>query len=356
MRLAVVGVHGSGKSTLFRAFTGVAGAPPAGGGPGAAPLAAVKVRDPRLEKLRDMFQPKKYTPAGVEVIDLPGLPGPGEPSSARKPDLLAAARESDGLLLVVRAFEEPSYPYADAAPDPAKEAAHLAGELTFADLDVATKRLEKLRASGRKSGVKEQEKKECEALERIVKVLEEGGHAKDAVLSHEEEKILRGFRFLTWKPWVLAVSIPEGGPQGLADGLPGKYESRATLCGKAEAEIAELEEADRASFLTGLGIARPAAEVLLEAAFRGLGLLAFFTVGEDEVRAWTLRGGSTAVEAAGCIHSDLARGFIRAEVVSSADLLSLGDMQAVKKAGKHRLEGKEYVVQDGDVINIRFSV
>jgi ribosome-binding ATPase YchF (GTP1/OBG family) len=319
-------------------------------------VAVVKVRDPRLERLRDLYRPRKYTPAAVEVLDLPGLPGPGEPSSARKPELLAAARESDGLLLVVRAFEEPSYPYAEAGADPAREAAHLAAELAFADLDVATKRLEKLRAGGRKSGVKEAEKREAEALERIVKVLEEGGAAKDADLSGEEEKILRGFRFLTARPWVLVASIPEGGDPACADGIPGRWQSRATLCGKAEAEVAELDEADRAAFLRDLGVERPAAEVLLEAAFRGLGALVFFTVGEDEVRAWTLRGGGTAVEAAGCIHSDLARGFIRAEVVGAEELLSLGDMAAARKAGRLRLEGRDYPVKDGDVLNIRFSV
>ncbi len=355
MRLAIVGVHGSGKSTLFRAFTG-AHAPQAGGGQGAAPLAVVKVRDPRLEKLRDMYSPKKYTPAAVEVLDLPGLPGPGEQPAARGPDLLAAARESDGLLLVVRGFEEPSYPYAEPRADPGKEAIHLAGELAFADLDIASKRLEKLRAAGRKAGVKEVEKKEMEALERIVGVLEEGGAVKDVTLAFEEEKLLRGFRFLTAKPWVLVASIPEGGDARLAEGLPGRFQSRATLCGKAESEIADLEEGDRAAFLKEMGVERPAAEVLLEAAFRGLGLVAFFTVGEDEVRAWTLRGGGSAVEAAGCIHSDLARGFIRAEVTASAELIAMGDMQAVKKAGKFRLEGKEYVIKDGDVVNIRFAV
>ena len=237
MRLAIVGVHGSGKSTLFRAFTGVAAAPSTGGTAGA-PLAVVKVRDPRLALLRDMFQPKKYTPAAVEVLDLPGLPGPGEPASSRRPELLAAARESDGLVLVVRAFEEPSYPYAEARSDPAREAVHLAGELAFADLDMAMKRLDKLKSSSKKSGVKEMEAKEAAALERIVGILEGGGFVKDTTLSSEEEKLLRGFRFLTAKPWVLAASVPEGGDLKLADGLPGKYESRATLCGKVEAEIA----------------------------------------------------------------------------------------------------------------------
>ncbi len=355
MRLALVGARGSGKSTLFRAFTGAA-APAAGGPPGAAPLAVVKVTDPRLERLRDLFQPRKYTPAAVEVLDLPGLPGPGDEPDARRTELLSAARESDGLLVVVRAFEEPSYPYGDPRPDPAREAAHVVGELAFADLDVAVKRLEKLRASGRKSGVKEQDAREAAALERIVAALEGGGAVRDVPLSADEEKVLRGFRFLTLKRLVLVVSLPEGGDAAVAEAIPGPFGARAALCGKGEAEVAELDPADRAEFLAAMGVERPAAEVLLEASFRGLGLLTFFTVGEDEVRAWTLREGGSAVEAAGCIHSDLARGFIRAEVTECADLLTLGGLAAVRKAGRQRLEGRDYVVRDGDVLNVRFSV
>ena len=356
MRLAIVGVHGSGKSTLFRAFTGARAPAAPGGKEQPPPLAIVKVRDPRLERLRDMHRPEKYTPAAVEVLDLPGLPGPGEQAPKGWPELLAAARESDGLLLVVRAFEEASYPYAEARPDPVKEAAHLTGELAFADLDTASRRVEKLEAAEKRAGLKDAERREMDALRRIVKLLEAGGAVKDAGLSSEEEKLLRGFRFLTAKPWVLVASIPEGGDPRLADGLPGKYESRATLPGRVEAEIAELPEADRAEFLKEMGVDRPASEVLLEAAFRGLGLVTFFTVGEDEVRAWTLRGGGSAVEAAGCVHSYLARGFVRAEVTASADLLALGDMAAVKKAGKFRLEGKDYVVKDGDIVHIRSAV
>jgi GTP-binding protein YchF len=355
MRLALVGVRGSGKSTLFKAFTGAA-APPASGPPGAAPLAVVKVHDPRLERLRDLYKPRKYTPAAVEVVDLSGLPGPGDDPGSRKTDLLSAARESDGLLLVVRAFEEASYPYAVARPDPVREAAHLAGELSFADFETAERRLEKLRASGRKSGLKEQDAKEAAALERIVGTLEGGGAVKQVTLSNEESKTLRGFRFLTAKPWVLVVSTAEGATGDATAGIEGLYDARTALSGRVEADIAELDPADRLAFLKDMGVERPASEVLLEAAFRGLGLATFFTVGEDEVRAWTVRSGATAVEAAGTIHSDLARGFIRAEVTACDDLLTLGDMQAVKKAGRQRLEGKEYVVRDGDILNIRFSV
>ncbi len=254
---------------------------------------------------------------------------------------------------MVRAFEEPSYPYPEPAADPAREAAHLVGELAFADLDSATKRLEKIRSTGRKSGVKEAEEKEAAALERVVAALEEGRAVKDVTLSGEEDRTLRGFRFLTAKPWVLVVSLPEGAaPAGAAEGIPGKFEVRAAIRGRLEAELLDLPPEERGAFRPEGASGRPASEVLLEASFRALAEISFFTVGEDEVRAWTLRRGESAVAAAGRIHSDLARGFIRAEVVASKDLLELGDMAAARKAGRLRIEGRDYVVQDGDVVNV----
>ncbi|MHC4924491.1 MAG: DUF933 domain-containing protein, partial [Planctomycetota bacterium] len=220
------------------------------------------------------------------------------------------------------------------------------------------KRLEKIEVSKKKSGSPERdaEQREAAALKRVVAVLEEGGTVKQVGLTPEDQKLLKGYRFLTAKPWVLVLSLPDGGDESAVNDLAGEFEARASLCGQVEAEIAELPEEDRLAFLEDLGVERPASEVLLEAAFRALGAVSFFTVGEDEVRAWTLEGAGNAVEAAGCIHSDLARGFIRAEVTPYDELRELGDMQAVKKAGKQRLEGKEYVVKDGDILNIRFSV
>jgi len=355
MKLAIVGALGSGKTTLFRAFTGAAPAAPGGHGTGPA-TAVVKVRDARLEWLRDRYSPRKYTPAAVEVLDFPGLPDRAETTGMKLSELLAAAREADGLVVCVRAFEDPTYPYRNAAPNAVREADDVAAELVFADLDQAVRRIEKLEK--KRGNQTDDEKRELAALLRIRGALEEGQPVKQVELPESDRKLLRGFRFLTEKPWVLAVSLPDsGGDAALAETIPGPFEARLALRTKLEAEVAELDEADRAAFMADLGMTELANESLLHAAFLALGTISFFTSGEDEVRAWPLVRGSNAVEAAGRIHSDLARGFIRAEVYSFDDFKAHGgDEAAVKKAGRFRVEGKDYVVQDGDIVNIRFSV
>lgn len=354
MRLAIVGALGSGKTTLFRAFTGATGAPPAGGaGPA---ISVVKVRDPRLEWLRDKYQPKKYTPVAVEVQDFPGLPEKSETTGLKLSELLAAAREADGLIVCVRAFEDPTYPYKNAAPHAAAEAEEIAAELAFADFDQCIRRIDKLEK--KRGNMTDDEKREHAALVKIRGALEEGRTVKSVELNETDRKLLRGFRFLSDKPWVLAVSLPEsGGDPKLVESIPGPFEARIALRAKLEAEVSELEPADRAAFMQDLGIPELASESLLHAAFLAMGTISFFTSGEDEVRAWPVARGANAVEAAGRIHTDLARGFIRAEVYSYDDFKAAGgDEAAVKKQGKFRVEGKEYKVQDGDIVNIRFSV
>lgn len=353
MKLAIVGALGSGKTTLHRAFTGAAAPAHHGSGPA---VAVVKVRDPRLEWLRDRYQPRKFTPVAVEVQDFPGLPEKAETTGMKLGELLAAAREADGLIVCVRGFEEPSYPYKRAAADPAREAGDVAAELAFADLDQAVRRIEKLE---RKHGnMSDDEKREHAALLKIRGALEDGRPVKSVALADSDRKLLRGFRFLTEKPWVLAVSLPEsGGDPSAAHSIQGPFEARLALRAKIEAEVSELDPADRAAFMQDLGITELASESLLHAAFLAMGTISFFTTGEDEVRAWPIPRGASAVEAAGRIHTDLARGFIRAEVYSYDDFHALGgDEAAVKKAGKFRVEGREYQVQDGDIVNIRFSV
>jgi GTP-binding protein YchF len=351
MRLAIVGAKGSGKSTLFRAFTGAAPAP---ANPDGTRVAVVKVRDERLEWLRDFHKPRKYTPVAVEVIDFPGLPDASETTGMKLSELLAAAREAEGLVVCVRAFEDPTYPYKDAAPNPLAEASHVIGELAFADLDVAVKRIEKLE---KKHVPLDVEKRELAALQRIRATLEDGKPVKSVELTAEENKLLRGFRFLTQKPWVLAVALPDSGGEAIVAKIEGPFEARIGVRTKLEAEVAELDPADRAAFMKDLGIESLASESVLSAAFLALGTIPFFTSGEDEVRAWAITRGSNAVEAAGKIHTDLARGFIRAEVYSFDDFKAAGgDVNAVKKAGRFRVEGKDYVVEDGDILNIRFSV
>jgi ribosome-binding ATPase len=354
MRIAVVGARGSGKTTLFRAFTGAR--PTAHGSPDAPAQAVVRVRDPRLEWLRDLHQPRKYTPVAVEVLDFPGLPDPAETSGVKLSELLAAAREADGLLLCVRGFEDPTYPYVRAAPDPAREAEDVMAELVFADLDVAERRVQKLERKG--GNLLDLERRELQALAQVRAALEETRPVKSAALPEADRKLLRGFRFLSEKPWVLVVSLPDAdGPVGAVESVEGPFEARLGVRAKLEAEVAELDPADREPFMAELGLQELASESVLRAAFQALGTISFFTVGDDEVRAWPVVRGATAVEAAGKIHTDLARGFIRAEVYSYDDVFAAkGDVAQVKKAGRFRVEGREYVVQDGDVLNVRFSV
>jgi ribosome-binding ATPase len=354
MKLAIVGAMGSGKSTLFHAFTGSAPAPTTN--PKDPALSVVRVRDPRLEWLRDVYQPRKYTPAAVTVCDFPGMPAPDDTTGVKLGELLAAAREADGLIICVRGFEEDTYPYARPAPDPVREVNDVVAELAFADLEIAARRIEKLERKGGNRTV--DENREFDALKKVAAALEEGDPVKEAGLSPDELRLMRGFCFLTEKPWVLVLSLPdEGGDAGIVDRVEGPFEARTTLRAKLEAEVADLDEEDRSLFMEELGIEKLAGEAILETAFNGLGTIVFFTTGEDEVRAWPIPGGSKAVEAAGAIHTDLQRGFIRGEVYSWKDLEDAGgDEAGVKKAGKFRLEGKEYIVQDGDVLHVRFSV
>ncbi len=350
MKVAIVGARGSGKSTLYRACTGKE--PLHGVGPS---VSVVRVRDERLEWLRDHHEPRKYTPVAIEISDFPGLPEPGEMSGVKLAELLAQAREAEGLILCVRGFTDPTYPYKDAQPAPTKEAEDVATELAFADLEVAARRIEKLERKG--GNVIDIERQELAALRKVVAALEDGRPAKSVNLNPAEEKLLRGFRFLTQKAFVVVVSLPDEGGEDLAAGIEGPFEARIGVRAKLEAEVAELDDEDRAMFMEDLGLEALASESVVAGAFRAMGTISFFTTGEDEVRAWPIESGSNAVEAAGKIHTDLARGFIRAEVYSYDDFRAAGgDVNAVKAAGRFRVEGKDYVVADGDVINVRFSV
>lgn len=354
MQLAIVGARGSGKSTLFTAFTGAVPDPTAN--PRDPARAQVRVRDPRLEWVREIYDPNKFTPAAIDVLDFPGLPDAGDMSGVKLAELLAAAREADGLIVCVRGFEDPTYPYNDPTAAPLREADHVQSELAFADLEVATRRVEKLERKG--GNRTDAEQREFLALGKVVTALEDGMPVKSVELTADEEKLLRGFRFLTAKPWVLVLSQSDADEsEGVLADVPGPFDARLAVRAKLEAEVAELDEEDRALFMEDLGLTSLASESVLRAAFEGLGTIVFFTTGPDECRAWPIPEGSSAVEAAGAIHSDLARGFIRAEVYHWDDLREFdGDEQAVKKAGRFRLEGKTYTVKDGDILHVRFSV
>ncbi|MBI2193829.1 MAG: redox-regulated ATPase YchF [Planctomycetes bacterium] len=353
MQLALLGIPGTGVKTLFSAITGLA--EPAGaytGAPGQARVAVVKVPDERLLLLSSVYRPKKTTPATVELVEFPGLFG-GPAVDAR---VVAKARESDALVIVLRTFESQVAPHLLGAVDPKRDLARIDSEMALADLAILEARLDRLEKNLKRNRTDE-DLAEKDILLRCRAELEAGRSVRDARLSDAERRAIRSFRFLTEKPAILMMNIGEnqiGQEEALMTSFKGKYEVQA-ICGSLESELARLGEAERADFMKDFGVQELAAPVVLHAAYRILEVVTFFTYGEDECRAWNVRRGDTVVEAAGRIHTDLAKGFIRAEVVSFEDFRQYGDMKGVKAAGKFRLEGRDHLVQEGDIIIIRHS-
>jgi GTP-binding protein YchF len=352
MRLALVGLAGSGKTCVFNALTGSHEVP--GAGRGGEHLATLKVPDARLDWLAEHMRPPKVTPTTIEILDLPGLGAAGSGGGARTEGTIGTARTAQALFIVLRAFHEASYPYPDPEPDPARDLAEVRSDLILADLAIAEKRAEKIRKDlGKPRPDREREEKELDYLERLIQGMEAGRRVREIEATPEERLLGKGYAFLTEKPWITLVSRDEAFDAELD--LPG-VAAHAEMYGRLEMEIGELEPEEREEFMAEMGLDRLHAPDVIEACYRALDIVTYLTCGDNEVRAWTLRRGLTALDAAANIHSDLARGFIRAEVMAFEDLEREGSEKAVKAAGKFRLEGKDYVVKDGDVILIRFSV
>ncbi len=346
MKAGLVGYSQSGKTTLFNALTGLHKG--GGGGRAQVNLGAIKVPDARIDALSAIFKPKKTTYAEMHFVDVPGPAGKGTGLDA---EALKALAGVDAFCLVVRGF-----PAVDGAPaDPERELRDFDAELVLHDLALVEKRLDRLRKEGHKGTG------EFHELERLHAELDEGKPLRGMGWSDAEEKELVHFAFLSRRPLLVVVNVGEDAAAALA---PAAVERAAreretevlSLCAAVEAEIAELAPAEQPEFLASLGLAEPAQARFIRAAYHLLDLISFFTVGEDEVRAWPIRRGDRAPRAAGRIHSDLERGFIRAEVVHYDDFIALGSESKARHEGKLRLEGKEYVVQDGDILNIRFAV
>ena len=362
MQVTIVGLPGSGKTTVFNALTG--GHAETGGysaGRAAPNVGVVKVPDERLDRLSELFRPKKTTPADVTYVDVALAAGATREGTVQA-DVLALIRNADALLHVARAFEDPTA----AAPANAwRDVEELELEFVVADLGVVQKRLEKLRTSGRHGTPSEREQNaaEEELLGRIEPHLAEGHPLRDLQLDDDDRRRLRGYRFLSQKPVLVLLNIDESRlPEVEALERSGREEyphvetDVAALAAKIEAELAELSEEDARVFMDDLQIAEPGRGRVIRLTYQLLGLLSFFTAGEDECRAWTIHAGDTAVDAAGEIHSDLARGFIRAEVISYEDLMDCGSMAEARKRGLLRSEGRTYPVADGDVIQVLFNV
>ena len=366
MQIAIVGLAGSGKTTVFNTLT--RGHAETGGFGGMElHVGVVKVPDERLDRLAEIFKPKKIVHADVTYVDLPAPPASSEGHVGTE-DLpaehLARLRDSDALLHVVRAFEDESNPHPEGSVDPVRDIDRLDTEFLLADLALVDRRLERLKTSGRHGTPAEREANEREeaVLVRLTAALEQGTPIRDVPLEPEEEKAVRGFRFLTQKPVLILLNVGEGDLANAADRVAevGRgYDHRNALVdalsAKIEMELGELEPDEAAVFMEELGIAESGLDRVIALSYRLLGLISFLTAGPDEVRAWPIRDGSNAVDAAGAIHTDLAKGFIRAETVGYDELLALGSMTEAKKAGKLRSEGKTYRVRDGDVVEILFS-
>ncbi len=352
MRVTIVGQPQSGKTAVFRAISGFSDDQihPTDGA-----LAAVRIPEPRLDFLETLYKPKKRTEATMEFADLP----PAHDADAAKAGLdkhLPALRQSDALLIVVRAFEADSV--ATSRPiDPQRDLSELREEMLFADLLICAGRVERLEKSLTKpTKDRETQQKELQLLRECQQALEDGRPLSTVIQTPEHDKLVRSFGFLTQKPIVVVVNVSES---AVSEPAPFQDEHAAatlTLAAALEAEIAQVDEADRADFMEGYGLTALARDRVIRAGFEALGLIFFLTAGEEEVRAWPIPRGFTAQEAAGKIHSDLARGFIRAETVAFDDLVAAGDMRQAKADGKVRQEHKQYPVVDGDIMTIKFNV
>lgn len=355
MQLGILGLPKSGKTTLFNTLTASHQSTDKYATSSQTNMGTAQVRDTRLEALRDLFKPKRYVPATVQYVDIPGITK-GE--SAESLDL-AKLKMVDALVHVVRAFDDPEILHPEGSVDPARDVSTMDLELILADHDIVERRLERLEKAT-KRGLNPEELRERQILSEIVMpALEAEKPLREVELDPEDEKRLRGFQLLSAKPMLIVINADESRAADAPEafGVQPRPAVRAvTVSAPIEQEISTLSPEEQKDFLADLGLSEPSIDRVTRASYDLLGVISFFTVGEDEVRAWTIRRGSKAREAAGSIHSDIERGFIRAEVVPCDDLIRLKTFAACRDAGLLRLEGKEYLMKDGDVTHFRFNV
>ncbi len=344
MDVGIFGNTGSGKSTLFRSLSGAASVSAHGKNAG---VCAIKVPDERVDRMAEIFRPKKVTYISMAFHDIDA--GETDPLS---PQALTELRSVEVLALVVRGFADDYHPAPPGGLDPAWEFRELSSAIVLSDYIVAQKRIERMTKETKRDA-------EWTALHKAIAAFEREIPLRNVDLSVEEERVLSGFRFVSRLPTLLILNVGEGEAETYPEVTNEAARAKVPLvrlCAKVEEEIAQLSPAEQADFLREMGIAQSARDQLVRGAFEATRYISFLTVGEDEVRAWNVREGSTAPTAAGKIHSDLEKGFIRAEVISSDDFLRCGSMAKAKAEGKLRLEGKEYVVKDGEIVHVRFNV
>ncbi|MDI3522730.1 MAG: ribosome-binding ATPase [Bacillota bacterium] len=355
MKIGLLGLPLSGKTAFFNLLTGAGAATSAFAGARESHVGVARVPDARVDFLSRLFQPRKTTYAQIEVLDIPGLTRDGGAAALADP-----LRDADALVVVLRGFTNPAVGIGE-EPAALRDLSKLMAELILTDLAVVEKRLERLAKGKKAGGVLPGEE---EVLRRAQEALEAEQPVVSLGLAPEERLPLRNYGLFTDKPFLIVLNTDE---EGLRSGqAPGQAELAAyaaernlpllVVCAELEEEIEELPAAERAAFLADLGVSEPGVARLARAAYAHLDLISYFTVGSDEVKAWTIRRGTTAKQAAGKIHSDLERGFIRAEVVSYEDMEREKSFARLKEKGLLRLEGKDYVVADGDIMNFRFNV
>ncbi|MBI4718666.1 MAG: redox-regulated ATPase YchF [Planctomycetes bacterium] len=353
MKAAIIGLPNSGKSTLFSAVTGVRHDPYLAPEPR---QAAVRVPEPRFPYLIKLCQPKKVVEATMEFVDIPGCALDDAKGQEEWRRVLPVVRQADVLVVVVRAFQNAAVPAPRRGIDPAADFAAMWDELIFADLDAVTTRVHRIETALKKpTKTHDLEKRELALLTRCREALESGKPLSAVVVTEEDRRQVSSFAFLTEKTLVCLWNDSEENRHGAQEPAVEHVAASLRLNAALEADIAALDEAERPAFLAELGFEAPARDRLIQICYTAAGLISFLTMGPDEVRAWTIPRGATAVEAAAKIHTDLARGFIRAETVAYDDLVAHGDMKGARAAGKVRKEGKTYVVADGDILNILAS-
>ena len=362
LSVGIVGLPNVGKSTVFNALT--AGKAEAQNYPFCTidpNVGVVPVPDPRLGRITKWIPPQKVIPTIVEIVDIAGLVKGASQGEGLGNKFLANIRETSAILMMVRCFHDPNVVHVSGSVDPIRDIEIIDLELALADVDSVEKRVKRA-AGGAKTGNKDA-KAELALAERVLAHISQGKPARSLAMNADEQKLLQTFGLLTSKPILYCCNVgesdlPNGNPwsdkvreRAIADGA-----GVVILCGKIEAELAELPEAERAELLQSYGLHEPALATLARESYRLLGLQSYFTAGEKEVRAWTIKKGATAPQAAGVIHTDFEKGFIRAQVYSLADLEQHHNEAAIKAAGKMRIEGKEYVVADGDIMHFLFNV